>query len=54
MYVNTRVHKICFIKCFYEKFIEHKTTQASEFVFYIDNDKGFLNMFYFKQICKII
>ena len=26
----------CFIKCFYEKFIEHKITQASEFVFSID------------------
>ena len=54
------MHEIRFIKCFYEKFIEHKITQASEFVFsrvylpLIDSDNGFLKMFYFKKICKII
>ena len=36
MYVNIRMHKIRFIKCFYEKFIDHKITQALEFVFSID------------------
>ena len=33
---HTRMHKMRFIKCFYEKFIEHKITQAAEFVFSID------------------
>ena len=36
MYVSTRMHKILFIKYFYEKFIEHKIPQASEFAFSID------------------
>ena len=55
MYVNTRMHKIRFIKCFYEKFIEHKITQASELYFPLtDSNNGFLKMFYVKQICKII
>ena len=36
MYVNTRMHKILFIKCFFEKFIEHKILQASKFAFSID------------------
>ena len=36
-----KLHKLCFIKCFYEKFIEHKITQAFDQNLYfplIDSD----------------
>ena len=52
MYVNTRMHKIRFIKYFYEKFIEHKNTHQNLYFPLTDSDNGFLNMFISSKFVK--
>ena len=48
-------NKIRFIKCFCEKLLNTRSHRHLNLYFpLIDSDNGFLNMFYFKQTCKII